>query len=315
MPRILSTLSALVLLAGTAAARAPVKPPRDTAAKHIKIVKEPSKDTVKSAGGEVALPRCAVMPACDMTIPAAHDDSVRIAQYRLDSIAAARNDEAREARLRADEAARLDAARRDSIATANAARLALARSIARGWYFGIAGGASAPQRDLRNGYTGGWNVTIPIGYDATDNPLGVRLDGAVDHLNGTRVHNASEVTVAMSGDVTVWSLNLDGKLRIPAPGGAARSHLYLLGGVGGHVVTGGVYGTSGPLAGQNIPYDSTRSRFGWNVGAGASMKWGGAELFIESRFFQIKTDYAFHSTGGIGTYASFTPVVVGLNWF
>ncbi len=51
------------------------------------------------------------------------------------------------------------------------------------------------------------------------------------------------------------------------------------------------------------------------VGAGASLEWGSTELFVESRFFQVKTDLAYHMTVGVGTYTSFTPIVVGLQFF
>ena len=114
-------------------------------------------------------------------------------------------------------------ARRDSVARADAAereaQVALRRHLARGFYIGIAGGASTPQRDIRDGYTGGWNTTIPVGWDQNDSPLGFRGDVSVDHLNGTRIHDQNAVTTAASGDITVWSLNADVKLRgtRPAP--------------------------------------------------------------------------------------------------
>jgi opacity protein-like surface antigen len=207
----------------------------------------------------------------------------------------------------------------DSIARADAAereaQLAQKRHLARGFYFGIAGGASAPQRDIRNGYTGGWNATVPFGWDDSDSPLGIRTDIAVDHLNGTRSQDLNTVTTAASGDLTVWSLNADLKLRMRAPGTSSRSHVYALGGIGAHRVINGVYGVMGTRAGENLSFGDAKTNFGWNVGAGASMAWGSTELFIESRFFHVKSDLPYHMNGGVGTYTSFTPIVVGLQWF
>lgn len=82
-----------------------------------------------------------------------------------------------------------------------------------------------------------------------------------------------------------------------------------------HRVTQGVYGTAGENAGRNLSFENAKTSFGWNAGAGVSMSWGAAELFVESRFIQIKSDLAYHMNGGVGTYTSFTPIVVGLQWF
>jgi hypothetical protein len=29
----------------------------------------------------------------------------------------------------------------------------------------------------------------------------------------------------------------------------------------------------------------------------------------------VKSDLGFHQNGGVGTYTSFTPIVIGLQWF
>jgi hypothetical protein len=240
---------------------------------------------------------------------------IRADQHRLDSIA----DALVRARLRTQAARRVRGAemrvRAEMLANKDADAFALKRSLARGLYFGVAGGASAPQRALRNGYTGGYNVTVPIGYDATNLPWGIRIDGSVDHMNGTRVHNQFSETLAASGDLTVWSLNSDLKLRIPVPKVSNRTHFYTLGGVGVHKVTGGVFGTNDPRSGSNLTFDNAHARFGWNVGAGAAIAWGPAEVFIESRFMQVKSDLPYHMSGGVGTYTSFTPVLIGVQWF
>jgi opacity protein-like surface antigen len=280
---------------------------------------------VRQAGGEV-VPICAIdEDSLNRAIASLRRDNVmremlvRSEQRELDSIQMAIRLRAAIADIRTSVAAARERARFDSIQRANAAEraagLALRRQLARGWYVGMAGGATAPMRDLRNGYTGGWNATLPVGWDASDNPWGVRTDVSVDHLNGTRFQNPAGQLTAVSGDVTVWSLNADVKLRAHPSGAPTRSHVYALGGIGAHRVIQGVYGTTGPNAGQNLSFADAKTSFGWNAGAGISLAWGPTELFAESRFLHVKSDLPYHMNNGIGTYTSFTPIVVGLQWF
>jgi len=299
--------------------KVPVKP-----TKHVVV----HKDTITTtAGGDVCIPlSCAInKDSIDRAVAnaiaanEAREAWARDAQRRLDSMELAKGMQAELARMRANAAAERERVRLDSIdkayAAASAAELARKHMLARGWYIGIAGGASAPQRDLRDGYTGGWNTTIPFGWDAGDSPLGVRSDFSVDHLNGTRFQDQTGTTTSASGDITVWSLNTDLKLRAHAPGAPSRTNVYALGGIGVHRVTQGVYGATGSNAGQNLSFENAKSSLGWNVGAGVSMAWGPTELFVESRFMHVKTDLGYHLNGGVGTYTSFTPIVIGLSWF
>jgi hypothetical protein len=295
----------------------PIKPKTDTSTTRVKLSKE-----VQVSGGEVALPVAAVnKDSIDREIAAAvqaREAAIRAEQRQIDSVvAAARLRQAANAARRrvADEVAAVRAAAKahsDSIAEAE--KLALSRKIARGFNIGLAGGASLPQRDIRNGYTGGWNITVPLGWDASDLPLGIRGDFAVDHMNGTRLHDTQEATIGASGDLTVWSLNLDTKLRMHVPG-TTRTHVYAIGGLGAHRVVDGVYGTSGPNAGTNLNFSDAKTKLGWNAGVGAAIGWGRSELFIESRYMDVKTDMSYHLNSGVGTYTSFTPIIVGLQWF
>jgi hypothetical protein len=310
---LLAGVAALAATPSVAGSQAPVKPP---VVKKLPIVKE------KTAAGEVSLlplvciePTAAPVAAIDITREAA----IRAEQARLDSVMFAQERDLIESRmLRRLATARFQArenmrreTENDRIAEENARRLRLS---SRGIYLGIGGGSSSPMRYVRDSYTGGYNVTIPAGYDATSFPLGYRFDLSVDHLNGTRVLDANANTIGANGDITVWSLNFDLKPRIQAPG-TQRAHLYGLAGVGIHRVSGGVYGTSGELMGNTLDFSKTGLKAGWNAGAGASFAWGPAELFVESRFMQVKTDYHFRAHGGLGKYTSFTPLVVGLTWF
>ena len=327
---IAALMAGLAIMAGSATTLAgqvaPTKPATDTSAKRIKVQKgsEITKNVVVTkAGGEVCLPEKCVpdQAAIDRAVAAERDAALareaqaRDEQRRLDSVAMA----LRVQRVLREADAMRESERLDAIARAQAAdreaQLAMKRHLARGFYLGLAGGANAPQRDLRNGYAGGWTTTVPFGWDANDSPLGFRTDFSIDHLNGTRVHDQSELTTAASGDITVWSLNADLKLRAHAPGTPSRTNVYALGGIGAHRVVNGVYGFTGPNAGQQLSFNDAKTNFGWNVGAGVSLAWGPTELFVESRFFQIKSDLGYHQNGGVGTYTSFTPIVIGLQWF
>lgn len=321
---VVASVAALFGAAGLATGQVPAKPvPKDTAVKpkpavapktatpQIKISKE------TTSGGDVVpmLVKTDTVVQTIMTFDPRRDDSIRADQYKLDSAAESltRMRLMRDTRMRVAEAQ--ERMRAAALADKKAEAAALRRSLERGMYFGIAGGASAPQRAVRNGYTGGYNVTLPVGYDATDLPLGIRADLAVDHMNGTRTHNQFNETLAASGDITVWSFNMDLEVRLPTPGSGTRTHFYALGGLGAHRVTGGIYGTNDAKAGDNLTFNHAATKLGWNAGAGAAIKWGAAEVFIESRFFQVKTDLPYHMAGGLGTYTSFTPVLIGLQWF
>ena len=297
----------------------------DTSAKRIKIQKaEPGK---RVAGGDVCMPMKCMMNhsevdsavAAERAAALVREQSAREAQKKLDSEAADTRVRDVIARMENAAAAAKERARLESIARVEAAdreaQLAMKHHLARGFYLGLAGGTTMPQRAIRNGYTGGWNATVPLGWDGTDSRFGFRTDLSVDHMNGTLVNDQVNVTRAASGDVTVWSLNADLKVRAHAPGTPSRTNVYALGGFGAHRVVNGVYGTLGPNAGQSLAFSDAKTNFGWNVGAGLSIAWGPTEVFVESRFFQIKSDLGHHMNGGIGNYTSFTPIVVGLTWF
>jgi opacity protein-like surface antigen len=333
-PGVLIALGMLLVPIGASASgqAAPTKPKvADTTkktptkpTKHLVV----HKDTIKgTAGGEVCLPpNCGIdQDSVDRAVAnaiaarEARESWSRDAQHRLDSMEMAKRMQLAVDRIRANFDAQREHMRLDSVNramdAANAAELAWKRMLARGWYVGIAAGASTPQRDLRDGYTGGWNTTVPVGWDADESPLGFRTDLSVDHMNGTRFQDQSGTTTAMSGDITVWSLNTDLKLRAHAPGTPTRTNVYALGGIGVHRVTQGVYGAVGPNAGQNLAFEKAKSSFGWNVGAGVSMAWGPTELFVETRFIDVRTDLGYRMAGGVGTYTTFTPIVVGFSWF
>ena len=60
----------------------------------------------------------------------------------------------------------------------------IVRRYGNGFYFGIGGGTSVPTGAIRDAYDPGFNVTVPIGWDAPLGPLGLRLD--LSYNNSTR---------------------------------------------------------------------------------------------------------------------------------
>ena len=287
------------------------------------------KDVVQqaSAAGEVCLPlRCgidddSVARAVSKAVADEHERDLWAwdAQRRLDSIKTRTQVQGVIDRFRTEAAAQRERARIDSIAKANetaaAAELARQRLLARGWYVGIAGGASAPQNELRDGYGDGFNATIPLGWDADELPFGFRTDLSVDRMFGARYLGQSGAATAAGGDITVWSLNADLKLRAHAPGAPSRTNVYALGGIGMHRVIDGVFGAFGTSAGQSLSFGDAKTSFGWNIGAGISTAWGPTELFAETRLVDVKSDLSYHPGGGVGTHTMFVPIVVGLSWF
>jgi hypothetical protein len=143
---------ALIVVSTALNGQAPVKPPRDSIAKpktpvgtskattRVKIAKEQT-----AAGEVVALPvtRDTVVTTVYVT-DSSRDALIRADQHGLDSIANAlvRN------RLRTQMARRVRdtemRVRAELLAKTNAEVPAAKRSLSRGMYFGIAGGASAP---------------------------------------------------------------------------------------------------------------------------------------------------------------------------
>jgi hypothetical protein len=94
---------------------------------------------------------------------------------------------------------------------------------------GVAAGVSIPTGDITSagvdngGYSTGWNITVPIGYDWNFSPLGVRLDGTFDQLSGQNFNSNFSAP-----NLDVWGVNLDLKLRVPL--GRSFNRFYVVGG-------------------------------------------------------------------------------------
>ncbi|HEY2376908.1 MAG TPA: outer membrane beta-barrel protein [Gemmatimonadaceae bacterium] len=238
---------------------------------------------------------------------ARQEEIARAEQMRRDSIAAA--ERRKQDSIAAVERARQDSiARADSIAAAERARISWMRKHG-GWYFGIAAGASIPTGSMTNsgfnsgGYSTGWDIMVPIGYDFDKSILGFRLDGTFDQLNGKDFN-----TNFSAPNMDVWSANLDLRLRVPL--GRTFSRFYMLGGA----TYSGMNGWFTDFSDPNNPTNkqSTQGDWGWNAGAGFNFNWGYMiGLFLESRYVWVNQNSV---SGFPYTHAAWVPIVLGVTF-
>lgn len=172
-----------------------------------------------------------------------------------------------------------------------------------GFYVGVAGGATVPMGSLHDGgYDTGWNVTVPIGWQSSTTPWGLRLDLSYDRLNGGTIATAP-VNVTLS-DANVWSGALD--LTLQFPFGSSGSSFYLMGGGGIHHFTDvGSDNGAAVIDGTSLASSANQSltKAGVNGGAGFNFGFGRAKLFLESRFVSVFTE---------GKNSNFVPIILGV---
>jgi hypothetical protein len=181
-----------------------------------------------------------------------------------------------------------------------------------GFYWGIAAGASIPTGNFTNagvengGYSTGWNITIPVGYDWNYSPLGVRLDVAFDQLAGQDFN-----TNFTAPNLNSWSANLDLKLRVPL--GKSFNRFYVLGGATYSNLSGWFTDFSDP----NNPstkesFGDSNGRWGWNAGGGFSFNWGHTVgMFLESRYVWVDANVV---AGFPYNRAEWVPIVLGVTF-
>ena len=295
----------------------------------------------KESGGDVAKRDSAAR--ADSIANAARRDSLALLQAQNDSLAranqayrdsvdraiAAYRDSVARAELAKAEQARLDSiARADSVrnaaAVAAAATQTLPQSLARrGFYFGIAGGWSAPSGAWGDGYEDGWNVTVPFGWQPFNSRFGVRGDIAYDDQGGASYvgteeppvvnteptptpHSIPSSNIDING-LSIWSGNLDLTLDVLQWGSHRTGGLYLLGGVGVHFFDA-PKATITPVAGgaATVIEGDSKTEFGWNGGGGIAFGLGRSSLFLESRFFSVS-----HTN----VDAEWVPIIIGFRWF
>lgn len=178
--------------------------------------------------------------------------------------------------------------------------------LGRGFWIGVGGGASIPTGNLHDGgYDTGWNITVPIGWQAARSPLGLRLDLSYDRLNGSTIAS-TPVNVTLS-DANLWSGTLD--LTLQFPFGRSGSSFYLMGGGGIHHFTDIGSENGAAVVGGNAlssSGDESLTKAGINGGLGLNFGFGRAKLFLESRYVSVFTE---------GENSNFIPVILGVRVF
>jgi hypothetical protein len=181
-----------------------------------------------------------------------------------------------------------------------------------GWYFGIGFGASVPTGGYTSagtnsgGYSTGWDMTIPIGYDFSYTPIGVRFDLDYDQLNGKNFN-----TNFSAPNLNAWTANLD--LRLRAPLGRTFSRFYLLGGMTYSNISGWDQDFTDPNnPGNKFTFNDSNGRWGWNAGGGFNFNWGSmVGMFVESRYVSINANTV---SGFPYTRAAWVPIVLGVTF-
>lgn len=191
--------------------------------------------------------------------------------------------------------------RLDSIADAASRRLTSDRRL----YYGLAAGLSQPVSDFQAGYTTGWNLTMPVGWDFAGTPFGLRADVSWDRLTSER---SSSTDV---GALSVWSLNADATMRHHVDGLGPTGTVYLLGGGGVHRIVASMMrgpGTGRAASGFATSFAGAPTRWGFNGGVGASVTVGQLGLFVETRYIQ------FRSGSAAAGDARFLPMILGVTF-
>ena len=146
---------------------------------------------------------------------------------------------------------------------------------------GIAGGASQPMADLKEGADLGYNGTVAMAINLPFIPVGLRIDGAYNGFAAKASGGAKLHVISATGNV-VW--------RLPSVGISP----YLIGGAGYYIAT-----TTVPSS-PNIE----DKNFGWNAGAGINLPLSVFKAFVEARYNSVKTDS--------GAKMEFVPVTFGI---
>lgn len=151
-------------------------------------------------------------------------------------------------------------------ALALAAILFIAPALHAQTSFSVAAGATVPIGSTSDGLNTGYNVTAALGIKPPLAPLGVRIDGMFNSLEGK---------AAGSGSLRILAGTVNATLS-----GAALPMGYLIGGLG-------MYNSS--VSGAAVSVNS-ETDFGFNVGVGLKFPLTGFSTFAEARLHYVNTD-------------------------
>ena len=175
-----------------------------------------------------------------------------------------------------------------------------------GFYFGLAGGSTAPDGSIMTPNSIGYIGQAQIGWQNAKQFLGLRMSGTYSGLG--------EDTQFSHGDnAQLWTFSTDAKLNLPLGHTFGRSPRLALYGIGGWTYTWF----------RNLPHrvdtpdnapslfvlgdNSWTGRNGWDAGGGLSLLFGRSEVFVESRVL----GFSLSSSPS----ARQIPIVFGFNWY
>jgi len=179
-----------------------------------------------------------------------------------------------------------------------------------GFYIGIGAGSSLPAAMFNDSDHPGWRIEVPMGFDFTGTPFGLRLSGGYASFSPhTWVSNLLD-------NAQMWNIDGDVKLRIAsATPHMTRLQLYGLGGVSYNKFKNiletddGVFSIGNASNGTILPVNPDHDwhgGWGFNTGAGLEVGRGHTNVFAEVRFNRFK---------GQNSNISQVPLVIGLNWY
>lgn len=145
---------------------------------------------------------------------------------------------------------------------------------------GIAGGGSLPMADMKDGTNTGYNGTLALGIKLPVIPVGLRLDGAINHF-GSKVGDGTLSVISGTASVT-YSL--------PSIGVSP----YVIGGAG-------MYSSVATASG--LPSSARSNDFGWNAGAGINLPLTVFKAFVEARYNRVSVE---------GGSMEFVPLTFGI---
>ena len=143
--------------------------------------------------------------------------------------------------------------------------------------FGVSAGASVPVGTTADAFDFGYNVTASLGIKPPLAPIGLRIDGMLNSMDG----KAGGTLRTLAGTVNA---TLSAPM-MPIPMG------YLIGGLGMYNNDGGAGSSSTDL--------------GFNIGAGLNFPLTGFDTFLEARF---------HYVDGDGGSMKFIPITFGMRF-
>ena len=146
---------------------------------------------------------------------------------------------------------------------------------------GIAGGASQPMSDLKEGADLGYNGTVAMAINLPLIPVGLRVDGAYNGFAAKADGGAKLHVISATGNLVY---------KLPSIGVSP----YVIAGAGYYMST------------TTVPSSASikDNNFGWNAGAGINLPLSVFKAFVEARYNSVSLDG--------GAKMEFVPVTFGI---